>query len=239
MSGCFRFPVELDSGLTVVAGSIPECPIDVESLRNWEDIVLTLSVNFIVGNGSNMLRHHIDNFVIPYMNRIWKPAGVQFTTRRAVHVQERENVSPTERVDERNFDRYALRDTGAHFNIFVVPFISSGLAGYASLRSTPGYMDRDAYIVMAENRQDGEPWNLGRFANTLAHEVGHILGLMHVTERGNLMYESNAHDDDPIAGQEERLTPLHIEVARMYARRGLVSWNFHRRAEGGVRTLVS
>lgn len=149
---------------------------------------------------------------LPYINRVYATAGLRFWLKSCKSVNAIDNEE-----GESKFDRRSLTDQSA-LNVFI---ISKGEMGYTSM-----YSDGRGYIMLSEMDVDSVRWNLGRLANTLAHEIGHILGLEHNPRRGFLMYPVSDSNEGPLHGQEEKISSDEIMTIREWALRQPVPWDF-------------
>lgn len=223
MSGCARFPIEVDGSLDTCSGT-----------RDWPVVLdaptpllrLSMSVNIIRRDGpdgtSQLTCWHFNNYVVPYLNRVWEPAGIQFWVKSSREVDEiRRPLHETSLPIEALFHRPFLTDRQAFFNIFVVQKTED--PGFTVSRPThnPGAH----FIVIGEN-SNRSTYSLGRIANTLAHELGHALDLGHVTNPRNLMFYQAAYTWDPVPQIEEELNAQQIDTARARALRGVIPWDF-------------
>lgn len=221
MSGCQNFPIDVDGSVGVTPGTVPEIPINVDTPTPIYN--LAMNVNIIRGGSSAITCNHISNVVIPYVNGIWANAGINIYLKSCRCVTSIPNCNPTAtKPAERVFNRRFLTDQESYLNVFIVPetlFINS--AGYTVTRYTG-----EGYIVMGE-MANNRRWNLGRFSNILSHEIGHMLGIKnHNPDPKFLMHYKNAHWNDPYPGNENSLSYNEIQIARFYAARGIIPWNF-------------
>lgn len=159
--------------------------------------VIKLSVNLISGfevdtgactAGSRISCADIENYIVPMINDIYNETGVLFAVKHcAITPAEDQLDNPYDASDLRKieelFDLHPFHDSGS-LNIFVVPLCSGGTLAY-QLEARGG-----SFIVMGENHPiTCAPMTRKNFAETLAHEIGHDLGVRrHHTEPTNLMY---------------------------------------------------
>lgn len=147
--------------------------------------------------------------VVSLVNNIWQPANIHFhiktCTSRLGRCIPAQNILNEKENVELLFDKWRFpRDS--NLTVFLVPVIANDVLGYTRVRSNP-------IIVMAVNRlQDVGiiQEDVSDFALTLAHEIGHALGLDHVNEEGNLMYPE-------VYTGSDRLFREQIQIARTWA----------------------
>ena len=188
--------------------------------------IISLSINLISGSSvtgdrctatSRMSCGDVTQFIIPLVNDIYNKAGIFFQVKRCAKVRADEKklkLNNSVRSVEKLFDRSRVYDTAA-LNVFMVPLISQGSHGY-QLNCA------NSFIVMAESDPSTcAEENRLRFANTLAHEIGHDLGLSihpkkHHPDPNNLMYAYSPADGG--AGGSA-LTRLQIKTLRATAKK--------------------
>lgn len=160
------------------------------------------------------------NTILPAVNDIWKTAGVQFTM---LNCDTNPSITPTSNTsvyDEEGLEywrceklfTFAIHDYTADVNVYVVPFIVPGMTGYYT-----EYADGFKYIVISETSTVNSPLlrTYASIANTLAHELGHFLGLVHPRRAlpSDLM---NAQEGDFLCAKT--LSCVEISIARENAR---------------------
>lgn len=232
MSGCSFYPVDCDNNWTTPGVLFPT-PAPALPCRE-----LDMSVNLIQGRGSHLTCALLHAWVLPYINRVWSKAGIYIHMKacRVEKVATPPLVIPGINPDDEEllFNRRVLTDLKAHINVFIVPrmtdrtLIQTQVTGYTlKIGEGPNY-DGQAYIVMAELVP--ERVNLFRFANTLAHEIGHLLGLDHnTTNPGYLMTAYTGSRHDPAPGQEEGLAGWEITRVRAFVLNNRFKpWDFSR-----------
>jgi hypothetical protein len=181
--------------------------------------------------------------VMAEVQRIWKTAGIQWQIEGVVVDepalpveglrQRLEFVARTGRDDEGKSDPrripalLALLDpthrSELAYNVYLLPFLGNASQGNTSRRKNvvlvgcwtnkPSKGERPPVRVKLV---EPEPLEDGSLARTIAHELGHMLGLKHPSkstqpEFGLLMGGRHAG---------YRLTPAEVEAARRSARRG-------------------
>lgn len=142
----------------------------------------------------------IEEFIIPLINDFYIPTGIFFKIKRCQKTRAEQNKLTYQfdddmRIVERLFDQTPLYDKGS-INIFFVPIIPENAHGYQVTQN-------NSFIVMSESDPNNcreEPRT--RMATTLAHEIGHDLGLSignedHHPDPNNLMYGNSPADGGP------------------------------------------
>ena len=156
--------------------------------------------------------------VLAEINRIWKPAGIRFVVERAQaepvlklanHAELIRVVENSKRGEEeaagsgRTAAIARLLDPAQRhpsaMNVYLLPYIGATYQGYANLGG------KQAVIGVWTDKASGaskppvkallvepEPMRVGSLARTIAHELGHNLGLVHpdkseVSKVGRLM----------------------------------------------------
>ena len=182
----------------------------------------------------------LQHSVLAEINRIWKQANIQFVIERN---REESLLSPPNRDELLRTVENARRgedesaDSGrtasiarllnpaerhptAH-NVYLLPYIGSTYQGYAKLGGTQAVVgvwtdkpSRGTKPPVKTLLVEPEPMKVGSLARTIAHELGHNLGLKHPSK-----------DDNTVARlmgggkQGYVLTPEEITTARATARK--------------------
>lgn len=205
---------------------LASCPINV---KETPSPIYRLSLNTNVPRCSKITCPIFANFIVPEINRLWAPAGIQFYLKRCVEYIPENKPHWSHNAygqSESALDRRFLTDPNSDINLFIVT-----VATYDNHRPTLGYAcgndDGAKYIVVGEKHLDRNTiYPLKRFSNTLAHEIGHFLGLDHNTRRNFLMYANPESLEDPLPGREEKLSSMEISTARTTAMSNIPRWQF-------------
>ena len=190
---------------------------------------ITLPIRFHITQGAKMTvkGQAMETWVLPAdltgpvlaeVNRIWKPAGIQFVVERAqaeallkpanfaelIQVVENSKRGEEEIAGSgRTVAIAKLLDPAQRhpsaMNVYLLPYIGATYQGYANLGG------KQAVIGVWTDKASGaskppvkallvepEPMKVGSLARTIAHELGHNLGLLHpdkseVSKIGRLM----------------------------------------------------
>jgi len=147
----------------------------------------------------------LTGLVITEINRIWKPANIQFTIERAQveplqqpdnFAQLCESIAKFKRGDEKQYGSQRTDNIGkllnpAHrhptaLNVYLLPFIGSTYQGYANIGGNHAvigvWTDKASHGKKPPVKSllvELEPMKVGSLARTIAHEIGHNLTLQH------------------------------------------------------------
>lgn len=143
--------------------------------------------------------------LVPEVNRIWRPAGIEFVTEQVVRVA---SLQPSNRADLLERIAAARRDEDGHadpqrvgwyeelldfseessrsVNVHLVPYLGETSQGVAMPRQRRVLVGewtdkatRARQLPQRAQLAEEEPFREGSLGRTLAHELGHILGLKH------------------------------------------------------------
>jgi hypothetical protein len=189
-------------------------------------IALTLSVNIIDNGRGKLTCHKVWSDLVPYLNDVWNQANIEIHLKfcrlvRALPYSE--PLGSRDRVGEGTFNRKLLTDPSSHFNVFVIE--KDDHLGYTMMEAIGA--NWQSYIILSEKLTHWDTcFAIERMANTLAHEIGHVLGLDHVNSPNSLM-QARANGAIPRYGADAKLSNREIERARHQTKR-LIPWDFHR-----------
>jgi hypothetical protein len=156
--------------------------------------------------------------VLPEMNRIWKPAGVQWKVESVVvepakkapdFQQTIASIVNCDKVDMKSLQSFfpSQSQLPNHINLYLMPRIGAenGVAGLGGKVAVVGIWRKPGGTLQRAPLVTCQP-PLVSVAKTCAHELGHNLGLKHPDPqlRNRLM----------IAGPGLELTPEEIDTAR-------------------------
>jgi hypothetical protein len=193
------------------------------------ETTITLPIRFHITQGAKMTvkGQAMENWVLPAdltgpvlaeVNRIWKPAGIQFVVERAQAEALLKSVDFTELIravenSKRGEEEVAgsgrtaaigklLDPAQRHrtaMNVYLLPYIGATYQGYANLGGNQAvigvWTDKASRAEKPPVKAllvEPEPMKVGSLARTIAHELGHNLGLVHpdkgeVSPLGRLM----------------------------------------------------
>ncbi len=182
---------------------------------------------------------NITQTLLPEANRIWLPAGIQFQIscinkinvvdhpRKLELLQQVEQASRDEdgKSDKQRIHALdALIDKKSHnpsaINIYLVPYLGEASQGNTSRKQRRIYLgqwtDKASKASMPPLKfsliEVGE-YRQGSLGRTLAHEIGHVLGLQHPDKTSQVEF------DLLMGGRKEgyTLTTQEIQTARQFA----------------------
>lgn len=190
-------------------------------------ININLSVTVTMISTRRLTCQIMRNDILTYVNNVWSAAGISIYVKSCNSIIGQDGIGdPNANWPERNFDRKALTDPSSQINLFVVHEVEEGNSGYTirQLEGNDEYYGA-SYMVIGEGTRTVD-WGVARIANTLAHEIGHVLGLEHHNTPNHLMNTHAASDADPMNGTEEALMDSEINKAREMASKPMNPWNF-------------
>ncbi len=173
--------------------------------------------------------------VIVEINRIWKQAGIQFVIERA---EEEAVIKPADFDEIIQYIENAKRDEHGHgdptriqkimqlvdpaksnpktHNIYLMPYIGGTSQGNAQFKLKGIFVgtwtdkaSRGLNPPVKTMLSEKEPFKVGSLARTIAHEIGHTLGLNHPKSSGGV--------PQLMSGGGYVLTPAEITTARKIA----------------------
>lgn len=177
---------------------------------------ITLPIRFHITQGAKMIvkGQAMETWVQPAdltgpvlaeVNRIWKPAGIQFVVERAqaeallkpadftdlIHIVENSKRGEEEVAGSgRTVALAKLLDPAQRhpsaMNVYLLPYIGATYQGYANLGGKQAvigvWTDKASRAEKPPVKAllvEPEPMKVGSLARTIAHELGHNLGLVH------------------------------------------------------------
>ena len=184
--------------------------------KSDDETLLTLPIRFHVTQGASMTvkgqkmevwvqPSDLTGPVLQEVNRIWKPANIQFTVERAQvepllqpanFVELLKSIEDFKRGDEERLG--SLRTTNISklldpaavhpraLNVYLLPYIGATYQGYANLGGNQAVIgvwtdkfSRGERPPVKALLVEPEPMKVGSLARTIAHELGHNLTLVH------------------------------------------------------------
>lgn len=235
----------------LAAPTVAEAPVNPPP---GDEALLTLPIRFHITQGATMTVKgqkmevwvqpaDLTGPVVQEVNRIWKPANIQFTVERAQlepllqpanFAELLHSVENSKRGDEDNPDSNrtgniaklldpAQRHPSA-MNVYLLPYIGGTFQGYAKLGGNQAvigvWTDKFSHGEKPPVKTlliEPEPMKVGSLARTIAHELGHGLTLEHPAK-------SIQSDIGRLMGGSRQgygLTPEEIAKARQSARKHL------------------
>lgn len=178
--------------------------------------------------------------VVPAINEIWRQAGIQWHVEaidqvRALNPPDREQRLARIRDATRNTRRKAdperiraweglidLGESGGAVDVYLVPYLGETSQGNASRQHkrvlVALWTDKPSRGRKPPQRVkllEPEPFRVGSLSRTIAHELGHVLGLRHPKKGQQTEFQRLMGGKKP----GYRLTPAEREAARKAAQR--------------------
>lgn len=238
MQALFRFIV---ISTAILLGSC------VKAIASSEPAPITIPIRFNIITDLDMpkkgeamsswvTRRDIENTIMPEINRIWRPANIQFS---AANITETKALNPDNKAELISCIVTAKRDDEGHsdprrvkclndlidwrehddsaINIYLAPYLGETSQGNARRRANRIFLTQYTDKPFRAKRPpvrfklfERLPFKQGSLSRTLAHEIGHILSLKHPNKSTQTQF-------DLLMGGKKQgytLTEEHIQKAR-------------------------
>lgn len=181
----------------------------------------------------------VRKIILPEINRIWKPANIEFydkliLVRSAINSPKKKEISDflasAERDESGNSDPERItklsdiidfkEETEKTLNIYLVPYLGEASQGHAQRKIRRAFIaqwtDKPSKGTLKPERfqlvEEGE-FKEGSLARTIAHEIGHLLKLSHPEKEEQVVFNRLMGGKQP----GYQLTSDEIERARKQA----------------------
>jgi hypothetical protein len=150
--------------------------------------------------------------ILTEVNRIWRHTGITFTLKSLKHESALklknkrklvEYLANAKRDQNGKADKNRIQKLNklidwshhdpAAINVYIVPYLGETSQGNASRKQKRIFIaewtDKPSKAKQAPERfklTEAQPFKTGSFSRTLAHEIGHILGLKHPDKRAQI-----------------------------------------------------